>query len=75
MKRSSCRYNYPNVYSKNATSLVTQSVSASEVETSVELYNPQTWMGNDPPTRNCNYAAKVQQALLCDHANFLRQCR
>lgn len=75
MQRSSYRYHYPNGYNKDATSLVIQSVSASEIEASVDLYIPQAWVGSHSPTRSCNYAAKVQQALLCDNANFLCQCR
>lgn len=40
MQRSSYRYHYPNGYNKDATSLVIQSVSASEIEASVELCIP-----------------------------------
>lgn len=59
MQRSSYRYHYPNGYNKDATSLVIQSVSAFEIEASVELYIPQAWVGSHSPTRSCNYAAKV----------------
>lgn len=72
MQRSSYRHHYPNGYSKDATSLVIQSVSVSEIEASVELYISQAWMGNNFTARSCNYAAKAQQALLCDNANILR---
>lgn len=59
MQRSSYRWHSPNGYSKDATSLVIQGVSASEIEASMELYIPQAWMGNHVPARSCNYAAKV----------------
>lgn len=42
--------------------------------TVMDMLGPYPWAANNPPTRSCNGSGEAQEALLCDNANFLRQC-
>lgn len=58
---------------QNVIALVDQS-NPSQPTTSMGL-SPLQEFGVDSLARSCDCSAKAEEALLCDYADFLRQCR
>lgn len=49
--------------------------SARQRSKAMEMFKLQTWIVRSCPTRFRNDSGEVQEAVLCDHPDFLRQCR